>query len=115
ILRRQKYTELRKRHRLRAEHVRGNGDVVYRVFQCLNYRCTYLIQVPETDIKDGFEITCPACGFVHRDGEDTIFFSYDLVDLREAEILESGDFSMDHALYIQKAARYKYCVLCNTL
>jgi len=37
--RRKPYTKVVKRNQLRADHIRGMGDVVFKGFQCLNSEC----------------------------------------------------------------------------
>ncbi len=113
--RRKPYTRFKKREQIREDHVKGMGDVVFRGFQCLNSKCTHFIFIREDEIDDDFEIECPICGFQLRSGDETKFYEYDLIDLRNKNIIESGEFTVLHDDYIEESSRYKYCIICNTL
>lgn len=92
------------------------GDVVYKGFQCLNYKCTEYIFVRKDEIKNTlFEIKCSACGFVHKAGDETKYYDYTLKNINTGTIIETGAFSILHDDYINEAKEYKYCIICNTL
>lgn len=114
---------------------KSNGDLLYRVFQCLNYNCSNLITVKEQDIieADGelkdFSIKCPNCGFEHIHGGETVVYNYSLEE-RDDELsndpnsssedvtwtsIETGNFVVRHDQYVSKSPRFKYCVICSTL
>ncbi len=75
--RRKPYTKVRKHNQLRADHVKGMGDVGFRGFQCLNYQCTGSIFVREDELTEDFSIVCPECGYLHENGAVTRFYDYD--------------------------------------
>jgi 5-methylcytosine-specific restriction endonuclease McrA len=117
VVRRKPYSRVKKYGQIRAEHVKGMGDVVYRGFQCLNPECTHFITIREDQLGDNFQIVCESCGYVmHSEGETT-FYQYDMeVELGGASIIvESGDFTVLHEEYIKEAEKFKYCIVCNTL
>ena len=100
----------------RATHVQGQGDVVYRQFQCLNHTCERVLVVPEDAVGSDFEIPCPTCGFQHRAAAQESFFDYDVIDLRSKEVLDKGTFSVPHAAHVRDySQRVKYCLYCNAL
>lgn len=118
MTRRRPYTRVEKSGRLLADHVKGMGDVPYKVFECLNHDCTNFLLVRADGVGDGFSVICAACGFVLEDGGATRFYSYQLVQ-RDPEtadtmaVIEEGDFDVDHRQYIENAPTYKYCIICN--
>lgn len=91
------------------------GDIAFRGFNCLNAECTNWIVVRDDEIGDVFEITCPACGFIHRSGEEIRFYNFTLRDIRSGQVIEQGEFAILVDDYITEADRYKYCIICNTL
>ena len=111
--RREPYSRVVKRGQERPEHVRGQGDVVYKVLQCLAAECQVWIVVRRDDIRPGFQLQCESCLHELRDGEGTGFFDYDLVV--EGEVVESAEFVVDHGEYVRGAPDHKYCLLCYTL
>jgi hypothetical protein len=113
--RRKAYTEVRKENQIRAEHVKGMGDVVFKGFQCLNPQCTQFIFVRKEDISEFFEIPCPSCGFLHKYGDESRFYDYKLVDLRDESVIREGTFAILHDDYVEEAGEFKYCIICNTL
>ena len=115
MARRKTYKQLVKRNQVRAKHVKGNGDVLFKGFQCLNSECTQYIFVRKAEIEAEFKIICPACSFELVSGGETSFFDFDLVDKRSGEVLNSGQFTVDHDSYIREAHEYKYCLYCNAL
>jgi len=113
--RRKPYTKVQKNNQIRADHVKGMGDVVFKGFQCLNSECEEFLFVRREDLGDEFEIICPSCGFVIRTGEETKFYDYKLKDLKARKIIEKGEFTILHDDYIDEAQEYKYCIICNTM
>ncbi len=118
MARRKAYSKVNKSNQIRAAHVKGMGDVVFKGFQCLNPECTNYIFVREDEIGEDFSIPCPSCGYVHEAGGETKFYDYSMDVQNEAGELESvstGEFTIFHDDYIAEAKRYKYCIVCNTL
>lgn len=113
--RRKPYTKVYKENQIRAEHVRGMGDVVFKGFQCLNPDCKEFIFVRKDEIKEDFNITCPKCENVLHSNGETKFFNYKLLDLRNRSIIEEGQFTIKHDDYVAEAQEYKYCIICNTI
>jgi hypothetical protein len=113
--RRKPYTRVEKTNEIRADHVRGMGDVVFKGFQCLNNQCTEFIFVRKDELAEEFEIVCPTCGFIIASGEETKFYDYELLDLRNKSVIESGPFAILHDDYIDEALEYKYCIVCNCM
>lgn len=113
--RRKPYTNVRKKNQIRVTHVRGMGDVVFKGFQCLNPECREYIFVRKDQIGEVFEIVCPKCELLFRSGEETRFYDYELVDLRNNSIIERGQFAILHDDYFSEAQEYKYCIICNTM
>ena len=89
--RRKTYTKVVKTDQIRAEHVRGMGDVVFKGFQCLNSECMEFIFVRKDEIGDDFEIACPSCEIVMLSGDETRFYEYKLEDQRDNSIIEEGN------------------------
>jgi len=115
MARRKPYTRVVKSNQIRATHVKGMGDVVFKGFQCLSSNCEAFIFVRKDDLADDFEIICPSCGNVLRSGGETAFYDYKLVDQRNSSIIEAGKFAVLHDDYIEEAQEYKYCIICNTM
>jgi hypothetical protein len=46
MARRRPYTKIKKTNQIRADHVKGMGDVVFKGFQCLNSKCQEFIICP---------------------------------------------------------------------
>ena len=113
--RRKTYTKIVKTDQIRADHVRGMGDVVFKGFQCLNSECLEFIFVRKSEIGDDFEITCLSCEIVMLSGDETQFYEYKLEDQRDNSIIEEGKFTVLHDDYIEEAQEYKYCIICNTI
>ena len=113
--RRKPYTKVVKTNQIRADHVRGMGDVVFKGFQCLNSECLEFIFIRENEIGDDFEIVCPSCERVMLSGDETQFYEYALEDQRDNSIIEEGKFTILHDDYIEEAQEYKYCIICNTI
>ena len=117
MARRKPYTKVEKRGQQRPPHVRGMGDVLFRGFQCLSSECQEFIVVREDDVDADFQITCPACAFIHQAGGEAKLFDYALVrhaDGEVIEVIEEGEFTILHDEYIGQAQRLKYCLLCYT-
>ena len=118
MARRSPYSKVNKTNQIRADHVKGMGDVVFKGFQCLNPDCTEFIFVREDEIGEDFSITCPACGYVHESGGETKFYDYsmDVNDENGVPVsVATGSFTIYHDDYIDEAMRYKYCIVCNTI
>jgi hypothetical protein len=115
MVRRKPYTKVVKSHQVRAAHVEGMGDVVFKGFQCLNSDCEVFIFIRKDELGDDFEIICPSCGTVLQSGGETKFYDYKLLDLRNNSKIESGKFAIPHDDYIAEAQEYKYCIICNTM
>ena len=113
--RRSPYTKVVKMNQIRAEHVSGMGDVVFKGFQCLDSECLEFIFIRKNENGDDFEIICPSCGIVMLSGDDTKFYEYKLEDKRDNSIIEEGTFTILHDDYIEEAQEYKYCIICNTM
>ena len=114
-MRRKPYTKVDKTNQIRAEHVRGMGDVVFKGFQCLNSECKEFIFIRKSEIGSDFEIVCPSCEIVMLSGDETQFYAYKLEDRRDNSIIEEGTFTILHDDYIEEAQEYKYCIICNTI
>lgn len=113
--RRKPYTNVKKTNQIRADHVKGMGDVVFKGFQCLNSECQEFIFVRKDEVGTDFEIICPTCHTVIRSGDETQFYEYELEDLRNNAIIEEGTFTILHDDYVNEAQEYKYCIICNTV
>ena len=118
MARRSPYSKVNKTNQIRADHVKGMGDVVFKGFQCLNPDCTEFIFVREDEIGEDFSIVCPACGYVHESGGETKFYDYSM-DVQNDEggttSVATGEFTIYHDEYIEEAKRFKYCIVCNTI
>jgi endogenous inhibitor of DNA gyrase (YacG/DUF329 family) len=115
MVRRKPYTKVEKENRVIADFAKGKGDVVFKVFQCLNYECQQMIIIQKDKLLDNFKIKCPSCGQFHKAGETTKFYDYVLKDKRDNSIIEKGEFTLLHDDYINEAPEYKYCIICSTL
>ena len=118
MARRKAYSKVNKIGQIRANHVKGQGDVVWKGFQCLNPECREFIYVKENEIGDDFLIPCPKCGFEFFSGGHTKFYDYSM-DVTEDDgsvhSVSKGSFTVSHDEYLDEAERYKYCIVCNTL
>jgi len=54
MARRKPYTNVCKENQIRADHVKGMGDVVFKGFQCLNSTCQEFIFVLKEDVSEFF-------------------------------------------------------------
>ena len=50
-----------------------------------------------------------------RSGDETKFYDYTLVDLRDGSVVEQGQFAILHDDYSAEAQEYKYCIICNAI
>lgn len=118
MARRSPYSKVNKTNQIRAEHVKGMGDVVFKGFQCLNPECTEFIFVREDEIGEDFSIACPTCGYVHESGGETKFYDYSMDVNDDSGVpvsVTTGSFSIYHDDYIAEAKLYKYCIVCNAI
>lgn len=118
MARRSPYSKLNKQNQIRADHVKGMGDVVFIGFQCINPNCTNYIFVRKDEIGEDFQIVCPVCGYIHESGGETKFYDYsmDVNDENGTPVsVAKGEFTIFHDDYIEEAKEYKYCIVCNTL
>ena len=91
------------------------GDKTFRGFQCLNKECTNFIFLETETIDPDFELACENCGFVHRAGESTVLYDFELVDTRDNSIIEQGRFEILHDDYLAESKEFKYCIVCGAL
>lgn len=118
MARRSPYSKVNKTNQIRAEHVKGMGDVVFKGFQCLNPECTEFIFVREDEIGEDFSIACPTCGYVHESGGETKFYDYSMDVNDDSGVpvsVATGSFSIYHDDYIAETKLYKYCIVCNAI
>lgn len=113
--RREAYTKVSKTNQVRADHVKGMGDVVFKGFHCLNSECTEFLFVRKDELVDDYEFECPTCGMEIGADYDSKFYDFELIDTRNGSIVESGEFTIPHGAYIEEALEYKYCIICNTM
>ena len=113
--RRKPYSKVNKINQIRAKHVKGMGDVVFRGMQCLNYECEYFIFVREESITDEYQITCSKCGYTIESGGETKFYEYTVEVDGEIVRGEPGVFSIYHDEYVSESQQYKYCIVCNAI
>lgn len=113
--RREAYTSVSKTNQIRAAHVKGMSDVVFKGFQCMNSDCTEFLFVRRDELGDDYEITCPTCGTEMGSGFESKFYDYNLMDKRNGSVIETGEFAIPHSAYIAEAQDYKYCIVCNTM
>lgn len=114
--RRKIYSNLKKVGQYRPDHV--DGQTLYKVFQCLYPDCTEIITVKKDDIDEDYSIVCPKCGYEHYSGGEQHLFDFSMDvnnDNGEAVSVLEGEFVVSHDEYIENAALYKYCLICNTL
>jgi hypothetical protein len=115
MTRRAPYTRVEKRNQIRPTHVQGMGDVAFKGFKCLRPECHNFLFVREDQISEYFEIKCEACNFVHKYGDETKFYDYDLQNLSDNSVIDTGEFAILHDDYVAEAGRYKYCIICCAL
>ena len=115
MARRTPYTKVEKSNEVRAQHVKGMGDVVFKGFQCLDSECQQWQFVRKDTLTQEFEVPCPVCHFVLRSGDETRFYDYILRDIRDGSIIRQGTFSILHDDYLAEAQEYKFCIICNAM
>ena len=115
MARRRAYTKLEKEGQSRPPHVQGMGDVVFKVFQCLEPNCQEFIFIRSDSINADFKIPCSACEFELTSGGETKFFDYTLVEKDPRKIVEAGPFVILHDDYLAEAHSFKHCLNCYTL
>ncbi|CAI6330925.1 MULTISPECIES: HNH endonuclease [Bacillus] len=117
MARRTKYSTVKKQNQIRADHVKGMGDVPFLGFQCLNPECTNFITIRKDEYEQKHEVTCNDCGFIMYEGGESVFYDYELVLTQDGEesLIEDGQFIVHHDEYIEEALEYKYCIVCNAL
>jgi ribosomal protein S27E len=113
--RRRPYTKVITENRVRPEHVKGMGDVVFKGFSCLNNECKEYIFVRKDQMDEEFSVVCPSCGYVLRAGGESVFYDYKLTNIQTGSVIEDGKFVVSHDQYIGEAQEYKYCIICGTL
>jgi hypothetical protein len=113
--RRKPYTKVVKKGQVRADHVKGMGDVAFKGFQCLNSECIEFLFVRADAIDEAFVIACPTCGNVLSAEGETKFYDYTLVYTEEGRVIEQGEFTVSHREYVEEALLYKYCIVCNAI
>ena len=115
--RRKPYSNVNKTNQIRAAHVQGMGDVVFKGMQCLNAECEEFIFIREDSLAEVFSIICPKCKHVIEYGGESKFYSYTVDVKTNGQIIqgEPGEFSIFHDVYLNEAQRYKYCIICNTM
>ena len=91
------------------------GDVVFKVFQCLNPDCQEFICIRKDEVSEFFEIPCPRCGMIHKYGDETKFYDYQLMNIEENSVLRKGQFAILHDNYVDEAEEFKYCIICCAL
>lgn len=112
MARRAAYTKVERSNFSNPDHVE---DKTFRGFQCLNKDCTNFLFVKTEAIDPDFEYPCEVCGFVHKAGETTTLYDYELKDTRDDSTIEQGSFEILHDDYVGEAKEYKYCIICGTL
>lgn len=113
--RRAPYSRVEKSGQDRPGHVRGQGDVLYRRYQCFRPTCTNTLVVLDEDCGDGFSFTCDVCGHVLQDGGVEELFDYSLIQVETGEEVAEGKFAPAHRDYLDLAERVKYCLNCYAL
>ncbi len=104
-----------KKDQERPTHVRGQGDVLYRGFQCAAPGCTAWLVMEAAELAAPFEFACTTCAHLHRSGDAVELFDYDVVDERKGQSLESGTFKVLIDDYVNDGVPLKYCLLCYAL
>lgn len=66
--RRKAYSKVTKTDQIRADHVKGMGDVVFSGFQCLNPNCKEYIFIRDDELNVNFQINCPSCNYLIESG-----------------------------------------------
>lgn len=115
MARRESYTKVVRRGFVEQEHVKGMGDVSFKVFQCPNPSCIAWFTVPTDDLIEAFDLTCRSCGDLVSSGQVRTIYSYQLQDTASGSILSAADFDLLIDDYVAEAVEYKYCIICATL
>ena len=115
MARRKAYTQVKKAHHKRPDHVIGMGDIVFKGFQCLHPDCQEFIFIRKDEISEFFELPCLGCGHVHKYGEEATFYDFRLVNTHDNSVIKEDKFSILHDDYIDEAKEFKYCIICYTL
>lgn len=118
MTRRKPYSKVTKTNQIRAEHVKGMGDVTFKGFQCLNPECTEFIFIKKDEISQDFHFKCPKCGYIFESGKEQKFYDYSMDVMNSSGSIQSvstGEFTIFHEDYINEAKEYKYCIVCNTI
>ena len=118
MARRKPYSNVTKTNQIRAEHVKGMGDVTFKGFQCLNPECTEFIFIKKDEISQDFYFKCPKCGYVFESGKEQKFYDYSMDVMNSSGSIQSvstGEFTIFHEDYVNEAKEYKYCIVCNTI
>lgn len=115
MARRAAYTNFNRTNFSNPAHVEGMGDKTFRGFQCLNKDCTNFLFIQTEKIEPDFEYKCDSCGFVHKAGQSTVLYDYELIDKRDGSKVEKGVFEILHDDYVGESKEYKYCVVCGSL
>lgn len=113
--RRESYTRVVREGFSDQEHVKGMGDVTFKVFQCPNRSCTAWFTVRDDELVDAFDLPCGTCGQVTSSGQVVTIYSYQLQDKASGEILRAADFDILIDDYVAEAPEYKYCIVCANL
>jgi len=115
--RRKPYSRVNKTNQIRAAHVVGMGDVVFRGIQCLNPECVNFIFICEDGLPSEYQVVCPMCNYEMESGGETIFYEYTMDVEENGEMVqgEPGVFSIFHDDYLNEAQRYKYCIICSAM
>ena len=114
MARRPSYTTVKRSNFSQPAHVKGQGDRVYRSFQCLNKDCRNFLFVENSEITPDFQFECDACGYLFMAGESENIYDYELVDAND-RVIESGPFEILHDDYVGESGSYKYCIICGSL
>lgn len=115
MARRAAYTKVKRTNFSNPAHVEGMGDKTFRGFQCLNKDCSRFLFIETETIDPDFEYTCDSCGFIHKAGESTTLYDYELEDKRDGSTIETGSFEILHDDYVRESKEFKYCIVCGTL
>jgi hypothetical protein len=115
VTRRPSYTKVLKKNQLRARHVAGQSDRLFRLISCLELECTATFVVPEDRALGTSVIACPECGYEHQRGRATKSADYELLNVASGEVLAAGPFEITHDAFLDAAPRFKYCIICSTL
>lgn len=115
MARRAAYTKVKRTNFSNPAHVEGMGDKTFRGFQCLNKDCTRFLFIETETIDPDFEYTCDSCGFIHKAGESTKLYDYELEDKRDGSTIETNSFEILHDDYVRESKEFKYCIVCGTL